>query len=204
MKDHIHKVGGMLMFTHLLITDDKLLFGLDTLKTVEAFHEEYNREGKMKAIKAISIDTISNVEFNESDGVTKITYTTDKGKTKTKKISFDQKELSNVFGDYLGQERQLKREVKDEKKWLVLLGNVALMLLVLGGLIYLLDVDNFNSYLIEEESNTRSGRKRAFYKTILSMLGHKGTLGILGFATLFAGYSAFSEFKKPAKVISYS
>ena len=61
MKDHIHKVGGMLMFTHLLITDDKLLFGLDTLKTVEAFHEEYNREGKMKAIKAISIEVVHSI-----------------------------------------------------------------------------------------------------------------------------------------------
>lgn len=204
MKNKIYKVGGMLMFTHLLITDDKLLFGLDSLKSIEGFNKEYNREGKVKAIKAIPIDRISNIEFKEGSSFTKITFTTDKGKVKSKNISFEPKELASIFSNYLGNERNLNKQVRDEKKWLVLLGNLALVAICIACFMYILDVDNFNAYLQEENSRSRSGRKAGTVKAILGLLGHKGSLGVLGIAGLLCGFNAFSEYKKPAQVVTYA
>lgn len=202
MKNQIIKTSGMM--SHLLITDDQLCFGVDTIKTPEAMMKELQREGKMKGAKSIDFSNINSLEFNEEDNYVKVAYYANGGKTKSKKFIFNSKAAANNFGNLIGGDLAMQRQIRNEKKWLKLLGNLALFVFAVGFLVYIFNENNFNSFLDSEHSSSRSGRKVGLIQVVLAMLGHKGAIAVTALITAVTGYSGYTEFKKPAQVVTFS
>lgn len=202
MKSKMYKAKSAL-YEKVLITDDQIYLAISTYKTKEEIEKQMAKGSKLSGIKNIPFNKIKKVEYNNGDSKLSVHYENKDFKLKKQNITFEKGAESNVIGDFLGAQLGLKKEVRDEKRLLKLLGNLIAFLVVLGGLIYLFNETNFLSFVETETSRSRSGRKAGGILAILSMIGHKGTLGIGALLAAITGYTAYSEFKKPSQLVSY-
>ncbi len=203
MKDQFYTVKSAL-YERLVVTDDSLHLALSTYKDMDMINTQLKKNSKLNGIKTILLNSISKIEVNQGDDKISIHYTKENGKSKKQNITFGSEAASNAFGNALGEELSLKREIKDENRLPKLLGNGVLFLAALGFLIYFMSEGNFNSFLESETSNTRSGRKTGFFKLILELAGHKTSLGIMIVVAGLTGWNVFNECKNPAKLVSYT
>ena len=203
MKNQILKVTSP-MYERILLTDDKLYRAISTYKTKEAIEEKAKESGKLSGIKTLELADINKIQLNESDKTTTLFYNNTAGKEKKLNLNFNDEEQSNDFGNYLGGELKMRQDMRDEKKLPKLIGNGILFIFCLGLFIYLINPSNFDSFLLEESSNTRSGRKFGFLQMIFDIIGHKGTLAAVLLMSGVTGWNAYTEYKNPAKVMTYT
>lgn len=203
MKDTILKVKGAI-YERLMVTDNELYLALSTYKDKETIEKELSKGSKITGIRRIALDSISKIDFGEAKSSVTVHYLHDNGKTKKQSMTFDNEAKANDFGNFLGGELMFDREIKDEKRMLKLLGNILAVVVIVGILVSVFDESAYNSFLDMESSNSKSGRNTKLMQVLLGMAGHKPTLGILSVLALFAGKTAYDEFKRPAKVVTYS
>ena len=203
MKDTILKIKGAI-YERLMVTDSELYLAISTYKDKETIEKELSKGSKLTGIKRIALDSINKIDFGEAMSSVTVHYVNDNGKTKKQSLSFDKESQANDFGNFLGGELMFEREIKDEKRMLKLLGNILAVVVIVGILVSVFKESTYNSFLEMESSNGKSGRNTKLLQMVLGMAGHKPTLGILAVLALFTGKTAFDEFKKPAKVVTYS
>jgi len=203
MKNTIIKTNGSYK-ERLVITDDAIILGPSTIKSIEKFIESSNKSGKIKSVSTIPLSGVKKISFNEKGEQIKIEYTNKKGKDKKESISLKD-DSSPDLGHYLGGSLQMKREEVIENKLLKLLPNAALCLGLIILAIYLGLGDHFDSFINEETTTSgRSGRRLATAKAILSSLGKFPTLIILGAAGMFFGWTAWKRYSRPAREVTYT
>lgn len=201
MKNEILEVQGTL-YDRVLVADDRLYLFISKYKSLEEVQAKAAEGGKLDGIKSYNFTDINKIQFNESYSTTTI-YHTLKGKEKKLKLDFKTEDLSNDFGNFLGGELMLVQEMANEKRLPKLIGTGILCVFCIGLFVYLINESNYQSFLEMDNSNSRSGRKAAFLKIIFDMLGHTGALGVSFLAAAILGWTAYTEYKQPSKVMTY-
>lgn len=201
MENQIFEVTST-FFKSLVIKNDALWLSQNKVSSLEKFEKAVNKTGMMKSAIAIPLSDISEISFNEASQSAKIKYTNEKGKEKKMNLGFGDVNLSNQFGEYLGQKLSFTKSSTQEGQLKPLLINGLSLLLALGITIFLGTMDDTSS--LTDSGSRRSRNKGAFLKMIVDTIGQTGVLVIGGLISLYLAYQLYKRFKNPSNEVLYS
>ena len=171
------------------------------MKNLEKFEEGIQKTGMMKSSYAYPLSTISEISFNEASESVKIKYQDEKGKEKKFKFGFGDKDLSNQFGQFLGERLNMTKSQKQEGQIKPLLLNALYLIISVGMTIFLATLDDTAE--LAEGGSRRSRNKGAFLKLIVDTIGQTGVIILGSLISIYLGYRLFKRFKSPANEIVY-
>ena len=201
MENHIYSVDAHL-WKSLVITEDELWVSSSRMKDLEKFEDATLKTGLLKTAYAHPLSNIYKVSFNEaSDNVT-IRYKNEKGKDKKMEVDFKDREVSNDFGEFLGDKLGLVRDEKQESQTKQLLYNLLYLLITVGATYFLATIENTDE--LTSGGSSRSRSRGAMIKFVVDTLGQKGVIAVGGAIALFLIYKLYKRYTKPAKEVLFS
>lgn len=202
MKNQVVKIENTL-WKSVMIAEDSVYLSSSKEKSAEAFEKSIEKSGMLSKTEAIPFASISGVNFNESSDTASISYTNAKGKAKDLKLQIGDDEISNQFGEFLGQELGLARTETQEGTLKPLLLNALYLVIAIGATIFLGTMDG--SEEIDTDSGSRkSQRNKAIFKFLYETLGPTGIIIVGSLISLYLGYRLYNRYKNPAKEVAFT
>ena len=200
MENQIFEIESTL-WKSLAIKGDELWISQDKVSNFEKFEKGIRKSGLMKSAYAVPLSSISEISFNEASESIKLKYEDEKGKQKKLNIGFGDKDLSNQFGQFLGDKLGMKKSQKQEGQLKPLLLNVLYLILSVGGTIFLATMEDTDE--LTDRGTRRSRNKGAFLKLIVDTIGQTGVIIIGTLISIYLIYQLYKRFKNPANQVVY-
>jgi len=199
MENHVFGVGSK---ASLMLKDDAIWMMSKKVSSAEKFEKELTKTGVLSSEKSsITLDSISEVFINSASGATKLEYTNEKGKLKKESLEFDDKELANKFGTYIGQKLNLTKSETLENPTRPLLFNILYLVGTIGMTYFLASLEDTNT--ITDSTRRRGSGGRAILKMVVDTLGETGLYAAGTLISLYILYRMYQRYKSPAKEITY-
>ena len=189
-------------YKSLAIKGDELWLSSNKESDFGTFENGINKTGLMKAAYAYPLSSITEVSFNEASESIKVRYEDENGKLKKLNIKFGEEELSNQFGEYLGEKLGMTRSQEQERQWKPLLSNLFYLVVAIGGTYAIAMVDDTAEFT--EGSSRKSRSRGAFLKMIVDTIGQTGVIIIGSLISLYLLYRLYTRFKNPANEVVYT
>lgn len=202
MENNIYRITAGMGYESLVLVENELWLSIKKVRDIDKFEKAVRNTGMMKNAVAMPLANINEISFNESSLSTKIKYTDEKGKDKKIGINFSEKEISNQFGQHLGEKLGFNRSSSTENQVKPLLTNGLILLVTVATTIFLGTIDDTS-----EITNSTTGRNRgkgAFLKMIVDTIGQTGVLIIGGLISAYTAYNLYKRYKNPASEIIYT
>ncbi|MCB0688815.1 MAG: hypothetical protein KDC53_19895 [Saprospiraceae bacterium] len=199
MENKIFDVGAG-FYKSMVLRDSEIWLSQNKVDNLDKFEKAVQKVGMMKSAYALPLSYITGISFNDASVSTKIKYN-DEGKEKSLNIGFDSEELSNEFGEYLGQKLGFSRSEVIEGQTKPLLWNLLLVLVTMVST-YILGTLEDTTQLADGGSR-RSRSRGAIAKIIIDTIGHTGVIIIGLILTFYFIYKAYRRYSNPALVITY-
>ncbi len=200
MENQIFSVGAGISKS-MVLTGHELWFSQNKVRNMEKFQKEITNEGLLASGFKVPLANIHEISYNEASQAAKIKYINEKGKEKKLNINFSNKDLSNQFGQYLGEKLDLFRSSSQEGKIKPLLWNVFILGIAVLMTVLMATMDD--SSQLAEVGGKNAG-KAAFLKLIVDTLGQTTVVIIGALISLFLAYKLFKRFTNPSSEILYS
>lgn len=200
MKNHIFYIKSV-PWESLAITDNEIWLSSSKVRSLDKFEEGVNKTGMMKTTYAYSLSTISEVAYNESTESVKIRYRNEKGKDKKLNMDFGDEDLSNEFGQWLGEYLNLTKSEKKENQLKKLLEYLFLLVLTIGGTYFLATMEDTSG--LTDSSSRRTRNRGAFLKLIVDTIGQTGVIIVGALISAYLIYQLYTRYTNPASDILY-
>lgn len=185
----------------IAITEHELWLSQDKVRDLEKFEKGIQKAGLLKSSYAYPLTSVSQISFNEASESINVRYQNEKGKEKKLNIKFENKDLSNEFGEYLGNKLKLTKSQKQEKQLKPLLLNIFYVVVSIVVTVLFATMDDTDD--LTDGGTARQRGKRAFVKLIVDTIGQTGVI-IIGFlATTFFLYQLYNRYKNPSSEIVF-
>lgn len=201
MENQIFSVGAGISKS-MVLRENEIWFSQDNVRDLDKFEKAVNKTGMLQSAYSVPLDAISEVSYNEASESAKIKYTNEKGKEKKLNIGFEDKALSNQFGQYLGSKMNFTKSAKKEGQIKPLLLNLLYLLLTVGGTLFLGLMED--SSTLTENTSGRNRGKGEFLKMIVDTIGQTGVFIIGGLISAYLAYNLFKRFQNPSNEIVYT
>lgn len=185
----------------LAIKGGELWLSQNKVSNFEKFEKDIQKTGLMKSAYSYPLSSISEISFNEASESVKLKYQDEKGKQKKLNIGFGDNDLSNQFGQFLGDKLGMKKSQKQEGQLKPLLLNIMYLILSIGGTIFLATMDDTNE--LTDGATRKSRNKGAFLKLIVDAIGQTGVIIIGTLISIYLIYQLYKRFKNPANEVVY-
>lgn len=185
----------------LAIKGDELWLSQDKVNDLEKFEKSLQKTGLMKSAYAYPLSTIAEISFNEASESVKLKYQDEKGKQKKLNIGFGDKDLSNQFGQFLGEKLGMTKSQKQEEQLKPLALNALYLVVAIGGTIVLSTMSDTNE--LADRGTRRSRNRGAFFQLIVDTIGQTGVIIIGSLISIYLIYRLYKRFKNPANEVVY-
>ena len=185
----------------LAIKGDEFWLSQDQVSDFEKFEKGIKKTGLMKSGQAYPLSSIIEISFNEASESVKLKYQNEKGKQKKLNIGFGDKDLSNQFGQFLGEKLGMKKSQKQESQLKPLLLNCLYLIFSIGVTFVLATIEDTNELTGGGTRRSQSGK--AILKLIVDTIGQTGVIIVGSLISLFLIYRLYNRFKNPAYEVLY-
>lgn len=189
------------VWNSILITPDEFWISGNKVKSFEKFEKQVQKTGLMKMAKAYPLSSVTEVSFNEADGMVKLIYINEKEKKKKLQLDFKEVNRSNEFGHFLGQHIGLYKQVKKENFRSFLLWRLLPLVLTILFTGYFASIEDTDAW-----SGTGSSRRKGtqiLIKTIIDTIGTTGVLLLGGAIAAIQVYLIYKRYQNPAMEVCY-
>ncbi len=184
----------------IVLREDEIWLSEKSIGNIEKFEKAVNKTGLLKTAYKIPLSSVFHVSYNEASEKAEVEYINEKGKKKFVEINFNDKALSNQFGEYLGEKLGFERTSTQENRLIPLLLNSFYLVLSVF-LTVALGISDDSSVF---DSGRRKGSTvRAIMKLIVDTVGHTGVFIIGGLISILVAYNLYKRFKNPSNEVSY-
>ncbi len=184
----------------IVLREDEIWLSESSIGNIEKFEKAVNKTGLLKRAYKIPLSSVFHVSYNEASEKAEVEYINEKGKKKFVEINFNDKALSNQFGEYLGEKLGFERTSTQENRLIPLLLNSFYLVLSVF-LTVALGISDDSSVF---DSGSRKGSTvRAIMKLIVDTVGHTGVFIIGGLISILVAYNLYKRFKNPSNEVSY-
>lgn len=115
MKNQIIKLADK-KYKVVAFSDNDVIFSSKSHSSFESLEASLNNSGLMETIESISIETITELKYNEAQKDFKITYTNEKGKIKKKALFVKNKEQRDVLVSEIAALKSLQQSTSQESR----------------------------------------------------------------------------------------
>ncbi len=183
----------------IVLREDEIWLSEKSIGNIEKFEKAVNKTGLLKTAYKIPLSSVFHVSYNEASEKAEVEYINEKGKKKFVEINFNDKALSNQFGEYLGEKLGFEKTSTQENRLIPLLLNSFYLVITVFLTVYFGTHDS--SAL---DSGSRKGSTvRAIMKLIVDTVGHTGVFIIGGLISILVVYNLYKRFKNPSNEVSY-
>lgn len=201
MENQIFEVGAGLAKS-MVLRENEIWLSTDKVSSIEKFEKAVGKTGIMRSAYIVPLSSLNEISYNEASQSTKIKYTDEKGKEKKLNIGFDEVDLSNQFGQYLGEKMNFSKETTQENQIKPLLWNGFFLLLTIASTIVIGTLEDTSS--LTESASRRNRGGVAILKMIVDAVGQTGVFVIGGLISAYLCYQLYKRFKNPSSEILYS
>jgi len=202
MENQVFKASAGMMGKSIILKENELWVHTDEVKSLEKFEKDILKTGMKQSAYKIEMSAINEISYNEASESTKVKYTNEKGKEKKLNITFEDVDLSNQFGQYLGSKLGFKQSSIQEGQIKPLLLNGLYLLIALGMTFFVGTMEDTS--MITDSKSRRGSGNRAIFKLIVDTVGQTGVFLIGGLISLYLAYQLFRRFKNPSNEILYT
>lgn len=200
MQNQIIKIESAL-YNSFMIRADEFWIAQDEISNIEKFEKAVAKTGMLKSAFSYPISSITSISYNEASENITIRYKNEKDKIKKLKLSFEEVNDSNNFGQQLGEHLGLTPSSKTEKTWKPLLLNAFYLIGTILITYFLATIEDTAE--LADGSTRRSRSRGAILQLIVDTIGQTGVVIIGTLISLYLAYRLYNRFKNPANEIVY-